>query len=270
MSAVELTDERIAELWSESIVKARLDKVADVTVFARAVIAADRASAAQADGETQAILRWIMREAEALKEPCGEDPEDPIAIKNGRAASIAMAAAQALGMVRGPSYASAAQADTDWEQRWPNAVTPASAAQAEPVVTQSHDTLSHRVQSRCLEWGVYWRAPDAHGVDLSIDQAADLLRDALGVEVNIAAPSVAERDAWEPIETAPVSGRGEPTKWFLAFNGHHIGVCARWGDEGYGEYIADETDEIVNPTPTHWLPMPKPPIDAAIARGERS
>lgn len=56
------------------------------------------------DDETQAILRWIMRTAESEKEDCGMDPETPAAIRNGRLAAIASAAAQALGLHGGPSY----------------------------------------------------------------------------------------------------------------------------------------------------------------------
>ena len=44
-------------------------------------------------------------------------------------------------------------------------------------------TLTARLQQRCSDWGVYWRAPDAHGVVLTHEQALELLRDALGVEV---------------------------------------------------------------------------------------
>ncbi len=43
------------------------------------------------------------------------------------------------------------------------------------------------LQKRCVDWNVYWRAPDAHGVQLNIEQATELLRDVLGVEVEIAA-----------------------------------------------------------------------------------
>lgn len=64
---------------------------------------------------------------------------------------------------------------------------------------------------------------------------------------------------WQPIETAPISGRGERPRYFLAFNGHHTGVCVRWCNEGYGETITDESDEVVYPKPTHWMPMPTPP-----------
>lgn len=48
------------------------------------------------------------------------------------------------------------------------------------------DGLCERLQRKCSEWGTYWRAPDAHGVNLSREQALELLRDALGVEVEIA------------------------------------------------------------------------------------
>ena len=41
------------------------------------------------------------------------------------------------------------------------------------------------LQKRCVDWGAYWRAPDAHGVHLSIEQAVELLQDVLGVEVEI-------------------------------------------------------------------------------------
>lgn len=49
------------------------------------------------------------------------------------------------------------------------------------------DTLCLDLQRKCVDIGVYWRAPDAHGVTLDIEQATDLLRDALGVEVEIRA-----------------------------------------------------------------------------------
>jgi len=41
------------------------------------------------------------------------------------------------------------------------------------------------LQRKCSDWGVYWRAPDAHGVILNVEQATELLGDALGVEVEI-------------------------------------------------------------------------------------
>jgi hypothetical protein len=87
----------------------------------------------------------------------------------------------------------------------------------------------------------------------------DLTAFALGVEVGAAQAAHSAPVAWRPIETAPTSGRGERPQWFLASNGHHIGVCARWADEGYGETIADESDEVVTPAPTHWMPLPAAP-----------
>lgn len=52
------------------------------------------------------------------------------------------------------------------------------------------------LQQKCSDWGTYWRAPDAHGVKLSIEQAVELLQDALNVEVEIklaARPAVGVR-----------------------------------------------------------------------------
>jgi len=51
------------------------------------------------------------------------------------------------------------------------------------------DTLTQRLQQQCVEWGAYWRAPDAHGVELTPEQALELLRTALGVEVEIKPPA---------------------------------------------------------------------------------
>lgn len=48
------------------------------------------------------------------------------------------------------------------------------------------DTLCHKLQQQCSDWGVYWRAPDSHGVKLNREQALVLLERALGVEVEIA------------------------------------------------------------------------------------
>lgn len=49
--------------------------------------------------------------------------------------------------------------------------------------------LCVELQRQCVYWNVYWRAPDAHGVTLSVEQALELLRKALGVEVEIVLPS---------------------------------------------------------------------------------
>ena len=63
----------------------------------------------------------------------------------------------------------------------------------EEVLSQPEQpTLTQDLQKRCSDWGVYWRASDAHGVVLMLDQATELLQQALGVEVeltlNIAQP----------------------------------------------------------------------------------
>lgn len=45
--------------------------------------------------------------------------------------------------------------------------------------------LRETLQQKCVDMGAYWRASDAHGVVLTIEQAEDLLRDVLNVEVEI-------------------------------------------------------------------------------------
>lgn len=63
------------------------------------------APAAPTEGARDAedSLHWIMRFAQDIKEPCGEDPESPAAIRNAKLAVIAQVAAQGLGIVGGPS-----------------------------------------------------------------------------------------------------------------------------------------------------------------------
>jgi hypothetical protein len=76
------------------------------------------------------------------------------------------------------------------------------AARAALSTHPSPDTLCSRLQQRCSKWGVYWRSSDAHGVDLTLEQAHELLRDALGVEVEIAAVE-------KQPQVHPVALRGE-------------------------------------------------------------
>lgn len=59
-------------------------------------------------------------------------------------------------------------------------------------------SLCEQLQQKCSQWGTYWRAPDAHGVILNQDQAMELLRDALGVEVEV---SDWTPGAWSKLET---------------------------------------------------------------------
>ncbi|EHK65953.1 hypothetical protein [Achromobacter arsenitoxydans] len=63
------------------------------------------------DEQTESILWWIMRQAQEAKEPCGDDPESLAAVRNAKLASIGGAAAQALGLVRGPDYPAPAAGD---------------------------------------------------------------------------------------------------------------------------------------------------------------
>ncbi len=77
-------------------------------------------------------------------------------------------------------------------------------------------TLTTRLQQQCSDWGVYWRAPDAHGVELSIEQAAELLRDALGVEVEIGRERAAPGAVPEGWRLVPI----EPTSEMLKEGGH--------------------------------------------------
>lgn len=65
------------------------------------------------------------------------------------------------------------------------AAQPAASGEAPP-------SLTHELQQRCSDWGTYWREPDAHGVNLTIEQATELLHTALCVEVEIAAPTPAQ------------------------------------------------------------------------------
>lgn len=68
---------------------------------------------------------------------------------------------------------------------------------AKPEAPAQANNLTAELQQRCSDWGVYWRAPDAHGVILTVDQATELLRDALGVEVEVKTPAQAAQSAGE-------------------------------------------------------------------------
>ncbi len=90
--------------------------------------------------------------------------------------------------------------------------------------------------------------------------------------------------AWRPIETAPKdrtavlvmrdiwpgtkSGRAEDC------NGHNTYVAEWWRDEGDGgEWVCymDRVEEPICPIePTHWMPLPKPPILTTIPGGRQS
>lgn len=132
------------------------------------------------------------------------------------------------------------------------------------------------------DWIAFWdMAVDAHR-ELESDLAAaqELIRtremgmqDTIALHAKQVAALTAERDAlaarveqaeasrWQPIETCPESCRGEYPNYVLFYNGHHIGVgfCYPSEDDDDGTLYADETDQIVTPRPTHWMPPPLPP-----------
>ncbi len=73
----------------------------------------------------------------------------------------------------------------EWRERTDAAIAALSGGEA--VASKG---LRDELQTKCSAWGTYWRAPDAHGVILPIEQATELLRDALAVEVEITAPRI--------------------------------------------------------------------------------
>ena len=55
--------------------------------------------------------------------------------------------------------------------------------------------LTQKLQQQCVDWGAYWETSDAQGVRLTQYQAIELLRTALGVEV--------ELKPAQPVQPAP-------------------------------------------------------------------
>lgn len=79
-----------------------------------------------------------------------------------------------------------------------------------------------------------------------------------------------DAERWQPIETCPDSFRGEYPNFVLFYNGYHIGAgfCYPSEDGDDGTLYVDETDQIVMPRPTHWMPLPSPPTNAALSAKE--
>jgi hypothetical protein len=72
-------------------------------------------------------------------------------------------------------------------------------------------------------------------------------------------------DAWQPIETAPKDNPAPhwtPAHWLLLGNQHHAGV-GRWYEDDYDQQWVDEHLEPIEPPPTHWMPLPDPPMITA-------
>lgn len=69
--------------------------------------------------------------------------------------------------------------------------------------TMKPETLRVELQKMCSAWGAYWRGSDAHGVELTTEQAVELLQNALNVEVEIKNEEVAQQaEAQEPRSAA--------------------------------------------------------------------
>lgn len=71
---------------------------------------------------------------------------------------------------------------------------------------------------------------------------------------------------WQPIETCPRSFIGYRLNYVLFYNGNHIGVGYRRDMDDVDEDepdCCDETDEFIEPQPTHWMPLPEPPTTSA-------
>ena len=91
------------------------------------------------------------------------------------------------------------------------------------------------------------------------DNAADHMR------IMRAALLAADREAWEPMETAPTDGSTvivyapppDPEKWHETVCGLPAIICTAAYHEDAG-YCVDDIRE-----PTHWRPLPTPPIGAA-------
>jgi hypothetical protein len=123
-------------------------------------------------------------------------------------------------------------------------------ARAAPAA-QTPLTLREKLQEDCVKMGLYWRASDAHGVDCTSEQAAGLLANALGVEVNIIAQPAQpapERDELLAmlafISTADVGGElfpVGPTDTEFAMDGNtvvrHVGPW--WFLRWHGETFID-------------------------------
>lgn len=67
---------------------------------------------------------------------------------------------------------------------------------------------------------------------------------------------------WCDIASCPPSPEGSRRKHYVLFyNGHHIGVGYHEPDpgDGFGPHYCDESGDFIEPSPTHWMPLPPPP-----------
>jgi hypothetical protein len=70
-------------------------------------------------------------------------------------------------------------------QQAPQAAQPVHVPEVHFGKTMKPETLRVELQKMCSAWGAYWRGSDAHGVELTTEQAIELLQNALNVEVEI-------------------------------------------------------------------------------------
>lgn len=91
------------------------------------------------------------------------------------------------GMIGGPSFYAPDEGGVPCPDC--NQPQPVQASEHVPEVhfgkTMKPETLRVELQKMCSAWGAYWRGSDAHGVELTTEQAVDLLQSALNVEVEI-------------------------------------------------------------------------------------
>ena len=120
------------------------------------------------------------------------------------------AAQQALEALEYGQYSLKQVSEHEWVSRGQLAMQALRAALAEPVQEQEQaepmppDTLCEELQRWCSNRKLYWRAPDAHGVKCSVEQAAELLVMALGVEVEIEPAQPAPAAPPETVQAEPV------------------------------------------------------------------
>lgn len=72
---------------------------------------------------------------------------------------------------------------------------------------------------------------------------------------------------WLPIESAPIPiGEWCSSDIFLVWNGESVVPCVAWtmkSEVRFNDYSACDRDgdySEVMPAPTHWMPLPQPPV----------
>lgn len=62
---------------------------------------------------------------------------------------------------------------------------------------------------------------------------------------------------WQPIET------NTDGKWCILYNGESIGEGFKASDKWWWSYFMPTDDQewhdLIDPLPTHWMPLPEPP-----------